>query len=36
LSQVPEPMLQPYEVSMRVNNPQNDGPELVEPSALAG
>jgi hypothetical protein len=29
-------MLQPYEVSMRVNNPQNDGPELVEPSALAG
>jgi putative SOS response-associated peptidase YedK len=36
LSQVPEPVLQPYEVSTRVNNPQNNGPELVEPSALAG
>jgi putative SOS response-associated peptidase YedK len=28
----PEPQLQPYPVSTKVNNPRNNGPELVEPA----
>jgi putative SOS response-associated peptidase YedK len=31
LDHVPEPRLQPYEVSTAVNNPRNNGPELLEP-----
>ncbi|WP_255410487.1 hypothetical protein [Amycolatopsis sp. CA-126428] len=31
LARVPEPRLQPYEVSTAVKNPRNNGPELVDP-----
>jgi putative SOS response-associated peptidase YedK len=32
LAQVPEPQLQPYLVSTKVNNPRNNGSDLIEPA----
>jgi putative SOS response-associated peptidase YedK len=31
LADIPEPKLQPYPVSTNVNNPRNNGPDLIEP-----